>query len=69
MYTQSLYSSYPSIVFGFHGCSEKVRDEILNSNGKHLKISTNKYDWLGHGIYFWENSPSRAKEFAEANGI
>lgn len=22
------------------------------------------HDWLGHGIYFWENSPSRALEFA-----
>jgi hypothetical protein len=30
-----------------------------------LKSSSNSYDWLGHGIYFWENSPSRALEFAE----
>lgn len=26
--------------------------------------STNPYDWLGHGIYFWENDPKRAVEFA-----
>lgn len=26
--------------------------------------STNEYDWLGHGVYFWDNSPSRALEFA-----
>jgi hypothetical protein len=23
------------------------------------------YDWLGHGIYFWENDPVRALRFAE----
>lgn len=29
-----------------------------------LAPSTNEYDWLGHGVYFWEYSPSRAWEFA-----
>jgi hypothetical protein len=29
-----------------------------------LKSSVNRYDWLGHGIYFWENSPTRAMDFA-----
>lgn len=24
----------------------------------------NPWDWLGHGVYFWEHSPSRALEFA-----
>src|SRR5690606_37143216 len=26
--------------------------------------SVNKYDWLGNGMYFWENSPSLALEYA-----
>jgi hypothetical protein len=30
-----------------------------------LTSSTNDYDWLGHGIYFWENNPQRALHFAE----
>jgi hypothetical protein len=30
-----------------------------------LKKSNNSYDWLGNGIYFWENSPARAFDFAE----
>ena len=30
----------------------------------HLKKSANAYDWLGGGIYFWENDPLRAWEFA-----
>jgi len=29
-----------------------------------LSISENDYDWLGHGIYFWEYNAQRAFEFA-----
>lgn len=31
--------------------------------------SVNRWDWLGHGIYFWENSPSRAQEFATQSSL
>jgi hypothetical protein len=27
--------------------------------------STNEWDWLGHGIYFWEHSPERALRWAQ----
>jgi hypothetical protein len=27
--------------------------------------STNEWDWLGHGIYFWEHAPERAFRWAE----
>jgi hypothetical protein len=27
--------------------------------------SENDFDWLGGGIYFWENSPSRALQYAQ----
>lgn len=30
----------------------------------HLRWSQNRYDWLGHGVYFWENNPERALDFA-----
>lgn len=30
-----------------------------------LVPSTNKWDWLGEGIYFWEQNPMRALEYAE----
>lgn len=33
-------------------------------DGEELHFSTNTYDWLGHGIYFWEQSPKRALEYA-----
>jgi hypothetical protein len=29
------------------------------------KLSRNKYDWLGDGIYFWENGLRRAREWAD----
>jgi hypothetical protein len=29
-----------------------------------LSLSTNAYDWLGEGIYFWEHGPQRAYEWA-----
>jgi hypothetical protein len=29
-----------------------------------LDASENDYDWLGHGIYFWEHNAQRALEFA-----
>lgn len=27
--------------------------------------SKNDYDWLGHGMYFWENDPHRALQYAK----
>ena len=30
-----------------------------------LRISNNSYDWLGAGMYFWENSPDRARMYGE----
>lgn len=63
-YSAELYQKIPQIVLGFHGCDKKVALEILNSNDKHLNVSTNDYDWLGEGIYFWLNDPQRAYEWA-----
>ena len=60
-----MYKSLPSFVFGFHGCDKKVAERILSSNNECLKQSENDYDWLGHGIYFWENDPERALKYAQ----
>ena len=32
--------------------------------GERFISSTNDYDWLGHGIYFWESNPQRGLDFA-----
>lgn len=58
-----MYEKLPGLIFGFHGCSLKTYQNVLYE-GKTLKKSENKYDWLGNGIYFWENSYSRALEWA-----
>lgn len=60
-----MYSLQPSIVLGFHGCDKKVADRILSGDAR-LLPSENSHDWLGHGIYFWENNPVRALEYAKA---
>ncbi len=37
---------------------------IVSGKISRLTESTNDYDWLGNGIYFWENDPKRALQFA-----
>ncbi len=59
-----MYSARSGLILGFHGCDASLIPQLLNGSTK-LKDSTNKYDWLGHGVYLWDNSLSRAMEFAE----
>jgi hypothetical protein len=48
-----MYSTRPGLVLGFHGCDEQVARKVLTGE-ELLKSSANNYDWLGHGIYFYE---------------
>jgi hypothetical protein len=59
-----MFTRLPAFVFGFHGC-DKSTAELVLSGKQALTQSTNTYDWLGHGIYFWEQNPLRALEFAK----
>lgn len=54
---------YQQQVIGYHGCDRSVRDRILLGKEK-LRLSSNDYDWLGKGIYFWEQGPERARDWA-----
>lgn len=54
-----MYHIKPNLLIGFHGCERKVAEALINSP-ENLEISRNRYDWLGHGFYFWENNPERA---------
>ncbi len=56
-----MHGSFPSFVFGYHGCDKAVGLDVLNGN-KELIPSTNNWDWLGAGIYFWEHDASQAYE-------
>lgn len=58
-----MYSTRTGLILAFHGCDKSLVDKILLGS-KVLEPSKNSYDWLGHGIYFWDNSPARALEFA-----
>lgn len=54
---------FPSLVLGYHGCDYDVAESIL-AGKEEVRSSTNTYDWLGSGAYFWENNPSRALSWA-----
>lgn len=52
-----------AFILGYHGCDESVAEHLLS--GAAFKPSSNDYDWLGGGIYFWEANPVRGLAFAE----
>jgi hypothetical protein len=58
-----LHSLSAAFVLGYHGCDQAVAERVVG--GEDFKPSSNAYDWLGHGIYFWEANPRRGLEFAE----
>jgi len=58
-----MYTKKPSFIYGFHGLDKDIAIKILNKE-LDFKPSNNAYDWLGNGIYFWENNFVRAKEYA-----
>jgi len=55
---------YQRLVLGYHGCDKSVTDRVLAGN-ETLRKSEKPYDWLGHGVYFWEHGPDRAFGWAE----
>jgi hypothetical protein len=61
-----MYKTKTSFVYGFHGIDKEAAYKILNNEEPFLP-SHNEYDWLGSGIYFWENNLSRAKQYAVLN--
>jgi len=60
-----LYEYQPSFILAFHGCDKTLGEAVLRGKESGLHWSEKEYDWLGHGIYFWEGNPSRAFNWAE----
>ena len=60
-----MYSNLPNLILAFHGCDESTRKKVLYEH-ENLQPSSNSYDWLGNGVYFWENSLDRAQEWAKS---
>jgi hypothetical protein len=59
----SLDDRLSGLVLAFHGCDREIGEKLL-SGKEQIRPSKNKFDWLGHGAYFWENDPDRALEYA-----
>ena len=59
-----MYDVRPHTILGFHGCELSVRNKLVN-NPNEIEISRESYDWLGHGMYFWENNYTRALQWAD----
>lgn len=60
-----MYRNKANLVFGFHGCDASVCDGLVSGEITTLKYSENNYDWLGKGMYFWENDYDRALGWAK----
>jgi hypothetical protein len=52
----------PFEVIGFHSCTRKIGLAALNGEID-LNLSDNPWDWLGKGLYFWEQNPLRSLEY------
>ena len=61
----ALYQRQPSFVLGFHGTDRTVVNKAVSGKLPHLDRSEDTTEWLGHGVYFWENDPARAFEWAK----
>jgi hypothetical protein len=59
-----MYSTRANYILGFHGCDKSVRDKVTKGEDS-LRRHSNDYDWLGNGIYFWENNFQRALDYAK----
>ena len=56
-------SRLTSFVLGYHGCERTTAEELVQGKTA-LNPGKAKYHWLGKGIYFWEDDPERALEWA-----
>ena len=52
-----------SLIIAFHGCDARLAQAAAAGKSV-LHPSRNGYDWLGHGVYGWEESPERAWQWA-----
>jgi hypothetical protein len=53
----------PFEVIGYHSCDRKTGLAAINGELQ-LNHSENTWDWLGWGVYFWEQNPEKALHYA-----
>jgi hypothetical protein len=66
---------FARVILGYHGAkpgeAAEFSKKLLLGEVKidEWRPSENEFDWLGHGIYFWEHSPERAQRWAGEGGV
>jgi len=61
--TRQVAFDYDRTVVAFHGTRRTTAEKLVA--GAPFGRSENDDDWLGHGIYFWEDAPQQAWWWAE----
>jgi hypothetical protein len=62
---------FARVVIGYHGCAADFAESLYRGEVPvaSWRPSRNPYDWLGHGIYFWEHAPERAWAWGEGGVV
>lgn len=55
-------------IVGYHGTTRSFASAIIDDH-QSLKPSSNLGDWLGRGVYFWQDAPQRAAVWARRSGL
>ena len=63
--------AFARTVLGYHGCRPDFAEALIRGEVPVAAWapSQNDWDWLGHGIYFWEYAPERARDWMGAGGV
>jgi hypothetical protein len=59
-----LVDGFSLSVLACHGCDQSLAERVIAA-GQGLRPSANEWDWLGHGLYFWEDNHDRALRWAQ----
>jgi hypothetical protein len=62
---------FSRIVLVYRGCAPDVAEALHRGEVAvdQWQPSQNPYDWLGHGICFWEFAPERARIWGDKGGV
>jgi hypothetical protein len=62
---------FARVVLGYHGCKASFAEALIRGESSidGWQPSRNPYDWIGHGIYFWEFAPHRARSWGGKGGV
>jgi hypothetical protein len=55
------------LVVAYHGCDRATETALVSGALTELSQSNNPYDWLGPGVYFFQDDWRRALMFAQAS--